>query len=299
MQRKITIGFIILFLLGIAALFIFTGTETPSNDTTSKPTSSKQEGSPEKNDEATVEQDQDEKEEPESKNVSGQLKTFVEDTVKSTIGYFKNKETHFVAIGDSLTQGVGDTTGDGGYVGILNKSLNKNNQLVEFENYGKRGNRSDQLLKRLDKPEIATSIKQADIIAITIGANDIMKVLKENFSNLSYKDFAQERDNYKHRLTTIFDKVTELNPDANVYLLGFYNPFAKYFPEIKELSTIVKDWNTTGKNVAKEYENVTFIPTIDLFANSDVDLFAEDNFHPNTHGYKLMAKRVLEYLIEG
>lgn len=52
------------------------------------------------------------------------------------------------------------------------------------------------------------------------------------------------------------------------------------------------------KSLAEKYDHVRYIPTKDLFSNTTLDLLAEDEFHPNTTGYKLMAQRVLEYLKE-
>lgn len=216
--------------------------------------------------------------------------------IQSTINFFSKQESHIVAIGDSLTQGVGDSTKQGGYVGILDSQLNADNNLVTFDNYGKRGNRTDQLLKRIDEPEIVKSLKRADIVIMTIGANDIMQVLKENFTNITYEAFSKERVNYEIRLQQIFAKLEELNPNASVYLVGFYNPFQQYFEHIKELDMIVEDWNHTSEQVAKE-AGATFIPTKDIFTSTEVNLFADDHFHPNDIGYKLIAERILNYLV--
>ncbi|MFB4170115.1 SGNH/GDSL hydrolase family protein [Virgibacillus sp. JSM 102003] len=236
--------------------------------------------------------------EKETKEPVTQFGEIISDVLQGTIDFFTNKEAHVTAIGDSLTQGVGDKVVDGGYVGILDNTINKNNQLVTFENYGKRGNRSSQLLKRLEQPEIVQSIEEADIVLITIGANDIMQVVKENFSDLTIKDFSQERVAYKERLKNIFERIKELNPDADIYLLGFYNPFEKYFKDLEELGMIVENWNNAGKNVADQYDNVTYIPTVDLFKDTEKDLFADDNFHPNHQGYQRIAKRVLEHITD-
>ncbi|WP_188454690.1 SGNH/GDSL hydrolase family protein [Virgibacillus oceani] len=298
MKKKIALILIVIFFAGIG-IFLVTAqpTEQVSDIKENKPPQThEKESEPDENDKK--EQEETNQDELEKDDIKTHFKDIVSEAVQTTIDYFTNKETNITAIGDSLTQGVGDITGDGGYVGILDKALNRDNQIVEFDNYGKRGNRSDQLLKRLNNPEIAASISNSDIVLITIGANDIMKVVKENFTDLTFKDFAQERIAYEERLKTIFDKINHLNPNTKIYLLGFYNPFEKYFPEIKELGIIVENWNSTGKKVAGMYENITFIPTIDLFADTDVDLFAEDNFHPNTRGYQRIAKRVLEYLTD-
>jgi lysophospholipase L1-like esterase len=231
------------------------------------------------------------------KPITEDIKDKVREVVEMALDFLK-KDQKIVAIGDSLTEGVGDETENGGYVGILNHTFEDHNLNVTVENFGKKGNRSDQLLKRLEKEDVASAIKEADIVLITIGANDIMKVLKSNFLNVTMEPFQKERVKYIERLTAILNKINELNPDTQIYLIGFYNPFERHFGEVKELGMIIDNWNDAGKSLAEDYENVRYIPTKDLFSNSTVNLLAEDEFHPNTSGYKLMAQRVLEYLKE-
>ncbi|QCJ42595.1 hypothetical protein FAY30_12130 [Bacillus sp. S3] len=229
------------------------------------------------------------------KPFTDEIKEKVREVVEGVIDFFE-KDQKMVAIGDSLTEGVGDETKSGGYVGILNHTFEDHNLKIKIENFGKKGNRSDQLLKRLENKEIATAISKADSVLITIGANDIMKVLRSNFTNLTLEPFQVERVEYIERLTAIFNRLKELNPDAHIYLIGFYNPFESQFANIKELDMIIDNWNDAGKLLTEEYENVSFVPTEDLFTNSTMNLLAGDQFHPNTRGYKLIAQRVLEYL---
>lgn len=226
------------------------------------------------------------------------LPKIISGTIKSTLDFFFLKKINIVAIGDSLTQGVGDRTNEGGYIGIIDRTINHDRKIALFENYGKRGNRTDQLLKRLDEPEIKVSIKRADIVLLTIGANDIMQVAKENFTNLTFKQFAEERVRFEERLFHIFSNIKEQNPYTHIYLLGIYNPFKQYFEDIRELEMIVNDWNRTSANVTAQFQDSTFIPIKDLFDHSEVPLFADDHFHPNYHGYYLMAERVLPYLTD-
>ncbi|NYE07338.1 lysophospholipase L1-like esterase [Bacillus niacini] len=254
--------------------------------------------------EATVTEDatadkeiQAEQEEETDKPITEDIKTKVREVVEIAFDFFKNDQK-IVAIGDSLTEGVGDETKSGGYVGILNHTFEGNNLNISVENFGKKGNRTDQLLKRLEKEDVASTIKEADVVLITIGANDIMNVLKTNFMNVTMEPFQEERVKYIERLEAIFSKINELNPDTQIYLIGFYNPFERHFGEIKELGMIIDSWNEAGKSLAEKYDHVRYIPTKDLFSNTNLDLLAEDEFHPNTTGYKLMAQRVLEYLEE-
>lgn len=232
---------------------------------------------------------------PEATNRS--LKSTISDAVQQTIDIFSRKAT-IVAMGDSLTEGVGDSTKTGGYIGILDRTINQKKQLATFKNFGKRGDRTDQLLQRMKSPEIISSLKEADIILITIGANDIMQVLKNNITNITYEAFANEQDNYEKRLQAIFNFIRAQNETAEVYLLGFYNPFERYFEDIKELNMIVNNWNKTGKKVTEQYDKISFIPTKDLFETQQAQLFANDNFHPNDLGYERMADRVLQFIID-
>jgi len=229
------------------------------------------------------------------KPVAETVKEKVREMIEGAITFF-SQDKKMVSIGDSLTQGVGDETESGGYVGILNHTFEVNHMNISIENFGKRGNRTDQLLARLENDEVSSAIKDADIVLITIGANDIMKVVRSNYTNLNIEPFQEEKIKYIERLTAIFYKINELNPDTQIYLIGFYNPFERYFGDIEQLDMILNDWNHAGETVTEEFENVYYIPTEDLFSNSTINLLAEDNFHPNTSGYKLMAQRVLEYL---
>nr|WP_275899651.1 SGNH/GDSL hydrolase family protein [Bacillus piscicola] len=203
-----------------------------------------------------------------------------------------------VAVGDSLTQGVGDPTGNGGYIGILEEIIEDTSSAPSFEikNYGKRGNRTDQLLKRLDEPKLSLDLKDADVVLITIGANDIMKVVKGNFTQLTYEAFFQETDDYRDRLEDIFEKIRSKNEGAPIYLVGVFNPFNMYFSNIPELDKIVEDWNAMGRETVEEYEDATFVPIHDLFENVGESYYADDHFHPNRRGYALMAERVFHYL---
>lgn len=248
----------------------------------------------------TTENDEESNESDEENHVEEeQLQTRVSDIVKDTFEILFTKEFQVVAIGDSLTQGVGDSNRNGGYIGILDETINQQRQIVTFENFGKSGRRTDQLLDVLNDPDIISSIEETDIVLITIGANDIMKVVQQNFTNLTHSLFIEEQVHFEQRLNNIFGKVRAINPNAHIYLLGLYNPFKQYFQEIKELELIVDSWNQTGAKTTTKYQPATFIPIKDLFDETVINLFAEDHFHPNEIGYERMAGRVLEYLTNG
>jgi lysophospholipase L1-like esterase len=248
--------------------------------------------------EQTIEKDKQETPTEETEDVDKDedpVKYFLSEKVERAMKLFFGKQINIVAIGDSLTEGVGDETENEGYVGILRDTINLDEQLANITNLGKRGNRTDQLLKRLnEEPEVIQEIKDADIILMTIGANDIMQIFKENFTDLTLRKFAVEQTGYKTRLNGIFMRMQELNPKAEIYMIGFYNPFKKFFTDIEELEIIVDNWNQIGEDVVLNHKRAYYIPTKDLFENTSINYLSGDNFHPNHLGYELMAERILQ-----
>jgi len=246
----------------------------------------------------TIEDEEPSEEEENEDDPQTQERGPLTEAVQATVDIFSGRTLHVAAIGDSLTQGVGDSRSQGGYVGLLERSINAEEELVAIDNLGVRGNRSDQLLARLENPEVEEILGQADIILVTIGANDVMRVLRENITDLKIQDFLHENGLYEERLYEIFSRMEEINPRSDIYLLGFFNPFDKYFQDIPELNVIVNEWNETGETVSDDFDSMTFIPIEDLFDDHDEELFAEDNFHPNDEGYRRIAQRVLDYLTD-
>lgn len=301
MKKRFFIAIIILLLV-ISSIYLFTRKPDVNKvieTSVSEQVENNEDSNEDSNEDEEIEQENNHNDinEQSEQPVTKQLKNIITETVKTAVDFFK-QDIYITAIGDSLTKGVGDHTKQGGYVGLLDRKINHDDDIVEFVNFGKSGNRSDQLLKRLKNPEIIDSIVKSDVVLITIGANDITLIVKKNITNLVYSKFVDEQEQYKERLNEILETIEGINDDTDIYVLGFYNPFKQYFPDVEELDTIVDDWNEIGDSVASEFENATFVPVKDLFDSSDENLISDDNFHPNLSGYHLMAERVLEYLTE-
>jgi lysophospholipase L1-like esterase len=208
---------------------------------------------------------------------------------------FFPKDVRLLALGDSLTEGVGDRQGQGGYVGRLQQQLeqHKGVRTVSVTNLGKRGLQLKQLDAVVD--QYATQIERADLILITIGGNDMMKVVRSHFFDLSYELFAKEQKRFAARLDHLLASIRAANPDAAVVLVGLYNPFANSLPNIPEIDEVIELWNNGSKQVLKRYDRTIFVNVKDLFDNRD-DVLYSDEFHPNEIGYEQMARRVYDEL---
>ncbi|HFR3976434.1 TPA: SGNH/GDSL hydrolase family protein [Streptococcus suis] len=224
-------------------------------------------------------------------------------------------EFHYVALGDSLTEGVGDTTGQGGFVPLLAQSLtNDYGYEVDYQNFGISGNTSNQILKRMkEKQELKTALQEANLLTITVGGNDLRKVIIKNIANLKLSTFDKPAKEYGKRLESIIQVARKDNPSLPIYVVGIYNPFFLSLPELTEMQVIVDKWNTTTEETIAKYENVYFVEINDLLyrglegeagisqlnqSQSNNLLFEEDQFHPNNTGYEIIKKAVLEKMNE-
>lgn len=246
---------------------------------------------------------------------------------ESSSEQIKTKELNLVAIGDSLTEGIGDSTGRGGYVPLVAELLESKDEIetVSTSNYGISGNRSDQILKRIKKDEkLQNDVKKADVIVLTVGGNDLMKVVRSTLLKVKEDSFIKPQKEYKERIEETFKELRSLNSDAPIYVFGIYNPFYLYFSEITEMQDIVDSWNETTQSVVEEEQKAHFIPINDILykggnqpelsedqkdiIDSSVNdkkeskvfndlLFEEDNFHPNDSGYELMAQSLFDEMM--
>jgi len=207
---------------------------------------------------------------------------------------FVSEELNVVAAGDSLTQGVGDSTGTGGYVPYLQKLFQQEQGIgtVTIDNYGVKGNRTDQLLKKIKSAEVKQSISDADMVILTIGGNDIMKVVRDHISNLQLDDFTPQMKTFETNLYNVLREIRKDNQQAAIVLVGVYNPFTKWFADVDEMNDIVTEWNRTGENILTLYDNTYFVPIEQIFTDTTENLLYTDYFHPNDKGYQLIADEI-------
>jgi lysophospholipase L1-like esterase len=213
---------------------------------------------------------------------------------------FIPKTMRVVGIGDSLTKGVGDEAELGGYVGRVTEMLEEKDNIKEVlvKNYGVKGHKTSNLQKKLTDDKVIESIKEADMIVMTIGGNDIMSVVRQNIFSLDFEPFRAEQKLFEERLSNIFTTIRSNNSDAQIVFVGLYNPFKYMLPNITEIDQIIDEWNIVSKQMITEDENGIFVSVEDIFSTSVVDnkLLYKDEFHPNENGYTLIAERVYDSL---
>lgn len=205
-----------------------------------------------------------------------------------------------VGLGDSLTQGVGDELMREGYLGRLQQHFSQYNGIedVLLTNTAKRGRRSDQLLKMLKNGEVDHQIRKANIITLTIGGNDIMKVVKKDLFNLKVEAFEKELEKFERNYVQILHEIREINSTAPIILMGLYNPITIVTDEKSEFDLILDEWNETIQATANSDSNACFVPIDRLFVTNTNLVYHTDFFHPNSKGYQLVLEEIVNTMQE-
>ncbi|CKE54001.1 hypothetical protein II7_04511 [Bacillus cereus MSX-A12] len=204
----------------------------------------------------------------------------------------KTGTLQIVSLGDSLTRGVGDKEGIG-YVGRMKEDLQKDyKQKIALTNLAVSGAKMPDLLKQIESSGAQYSIKQADVIVLTIGGNDLFPGW-ESLGKIDLETYRPDTETFQNEAKKIIEEIRKLNTDSPIFWLGLYNPFEDV-EDLKGSSNIVVDWNASLEKLAINNKNVYITPTFDLFQNRGKDLLYSDHFHPNEVGYTYMADRLVQ-----
>ncbi|WP_019412500.1 GDSL-type esterase/lipase family protein [Paenisporosarcina sp. TG20] len=198
----------------------------------------------------------------------------------------KKTEVEYVSLGDSLAAGFTPYYGriDLGYADFLKERMEQSQYEVNFTNFAVPGYTSTRLKNDvLNNEEVIAEIKSADMITLDIGANDVLNAL--------YVDPFKAIDTVRKNLTAILKAIDMINPNVDVYVMGYYNPFP-YLPlnEQELLIQIMNGLNNTIETVASIHGDV-FVSTEEAIAE-DPMLYIPNptNIHLSLEGYEVIAK---------
>jgi lysophospholipase L1-like esterase len=167
---------------------------------------------------------------------------------------FPPKGTNIIALGDSLTVGVGASSKEKGYVSILEQRFN-----ITIQNEAISGDTTHGALARLERDVLS---KQPDIVMILLGSNDYLRQepIRETFKNL-------------HAIITSIQK-----KGAVVILIGARGGILG--------DTFKEDFTTLAHSTGS-----AFVPGVldDILGNTKL---MTDEIHPNDAGYLKMADKI-------
>lgn len=196
--------------------------------------------------------------------------------------------SEILILGDSIGFGVGDEENLGigkRYLDLIdekdgNKKTSTNISVPSYE--------SNELVKLITSAENKASISKANLIIISIGGNDLNRLDYEDRVSLTLA-FEEALKNYKKNLGLITKEIRALNPDAQLALIGLYDPYSKEDPE---KTRFLLDWNYETSLIVDSDVKFAYVPTYDLFKYHLTDYLSPDEFHPNGSGYQMIAEEL-------
>jgi lysophospholipase L1-like esterase len=206
------------------------------------------------------------------------------------------KTINMVALGDSLTFGIGDPLRKG-YIERVKEQFEKEKKVaVQLKNFGVPRNRTDQIINQLTTKEVQKAIKRADYVFLFIGTNDFRKSAEYQLEEINEENIRHGKKAFSKKLHHIISEIRKVNDDAPIILLGLYHPYTKLKNQ-KQLAALIKEWNKEIKKLIPFYNRLYFVPTFDLFQNVNKEAYFHDRLHPNANGYQLIAKRVVHQVL--
>ncbi len=196
---------------------------------------------------------------------------------------FKAKDTIYVALGDSLTAGVGLEQYEDSYPYLVANKLTAQFEGVTLVPLASPGARTIDLGTGLLDQAIKA---QPKIVTILIGINDV-------HGSVSLGEFSK---NYEHLLNRLTQETSATIYTISIPYIGdktlIHWPYSTYF------NWRIKQFNQEIKNLATRYQ----VQYLDLYTPAFADFqnmspnYAADHFHPSAVGYTIWANLIYDHL---
>jgi lysophospholipase L1-like esterase len=221
------------------------------------------------------------------------------------------EKVHYVALGDSLAAGELARPADGirtwvkGFSGIIAEHFEKKGVLASYTNkFAVSGYTTQNVLddiignKEVEGKKLQDTLKSANYITVTAGANDVLQIAQIDIAkgtvSIDPLKFGATNSKIQSNLTNIIKEIQTLNPKAEIYVSGYYNPFP-YLPAAQQgqLELMLSLLNGGIKSVS-EAKGATFVDMKGIFdASKETYLPNPRDIHPSLEGYQLLANRFI------
>jgi lysophospholipase L1-like esterase len=214
----------------------------------------------------------------------------------SYLTYFKNTKAdtlHHLALGDSIIRGVGAEQSKNMVSQFSNLLSEQSHKKIEFNNQGIVGITSGELNQLVQAGHFDESIKQADIITINVGGNDIIHAAKGLDLQSVFQTYDQLQATFTKNLTDITARVTKLNPNATIVLLELYNPLSPDNQMYSLADQLLPKWNVHIYEVANRLPSSVVIETSKVINGEHLQNLSADGVHPNLAGYTAISEQMI------
>ncbi|SFA91052.1 MULTISPECIES: GDSL-type esterase/lipase family protein [unclassified Bacillus (in: firmicutes)] len=198
----------------------------------------------------------------------------------------------YVVLGDSLSVGVGSSFFSPGFVQryrrFAEKALDEQIYLLSF---AQSGSKTEDVLLEIQKEFVANRVKEAEIVTVTAGGNDLIDAAREFLNGGNEKQLEKKLNNSIANMKKILENITNIKKHCHhpyiVRVLNLYNPF----PNIPLADEGVRRFNRLLKGFSNG-DTIIVADIYKIFKNNEGDFLSIDGVHPNDNGYERMAEKI-------
>lgn len=211
--------------------------------------------------------------------------------------FFKNDKINYIALGDSLAEGM-NPYGEVGYsyTDYFASYLKDNNMLSYYtKKYTKSGYTTNDIITELKINNILKKdLRESDLVTISIGANDFLNSV--NIKNLDINNILKLKDIVDSILPDLDDCINEVRKYSkeDMIIIGYYNPIPFLFNTSgKDLDILFAYIDDNYQKIADKYD-CSYISLYQLFKNNSSYLPNPADIHPNLEGYKAISEELMK-----
>lgn len=202
----------------------------------------------------------------------------------------------YIALGDSLAAGQTPNRAiDTGYTDLIAQKLTKTGQLAFYSKaLAFPGYTSADVLTKVQTDEAKEMLKNATLVTISAGANDLLQMVQVNptSGSIAYQQIPANfaLNNVRKNIVQIIKEVQATAPKAKIYVMGYYFAYPHARASQKEGIKKELDRLHTILKTQSEVNGATYVSVEETFGVNATTLLPNPaDVHPTMEGYRVMA----------
>jgi lysophospholipase L1-like esterase len=196
----------------------------------------------------------------------------------------------YIAVGDSLTVGIGACYAPGfvhRYYMFSEQALNRK---IFAQKFARSGATTADVLEIMRHPLVSERIKQAAIITISAGGNDLIQAAGVLSKTHNQKVLEEALITCKRNVAKILNEIYEIRHTGDtpfiIRMVDLYNPF----PDIDVADKWVRLFNKHLRSFTNG--NIAITDAYHSFKGNEDKFLSCDRLHPNPKGYQVIAEEL-------
>lgn len=148
---------------------------------------------------------------------------------------------NYIALGDSITLGTGLKKDESDFPTILYSYLKEETPNLNYKNYGKNGDTIKDITKKAKTKEVKNKLKNASVVTLTAGGNDILHLTAAAAKKYTGKDFRKSnsipsfvKNETTSQLLLSYLKKERIQKELTIFLEEFESDFRTLLETIRK-----------------------------------------------------------------